>query len=377
MVKEIHGLAEFERELKYPGLVVVDFFTTWCGPCKMIAPFIESLSHKYPEVKFLKVDIEQNEDIAAPRRISSIPTFHFIVNGRVVDELKGANQGAIEQKVLQYKVNMDPFGGSQGHKLAPSSGAVDPREARLRALGLSTSSAQPTKSEGKPAANPVPAPTVDQATVFKKAQEAADLAAAEKAVAELEAKANELTIIHDNVSPDGEELVPLPVDEEILSQLLDMGFTDERSRKSIYHGKTLEGALGWLDEHQDDADIDQPYLVKKSDTLPKPKMTEAEKQQKIEEVKLKIQQRREEQAKKEKEDEIRREKERRERGQKMEEVREEREKMMRKIELEKQKKEKLVRYLFAFQETSYSKLLYRLHKKNAIEFALRLHVKKR
>lgn len=69
MVKEITSLAEFEREISGPGLVVVDFFTTWyrylfrskyspftspsirCGPCKQIAPFIEGLQAKYPDVK--------------------------------------------------------------------------------------------------------------------------------------------------------------------------------------------------------------------------------------------------------------------------------------------------------------------------------------
>jgi len=55
MVKEISSAEEFSREIKVPNLVVVDFYATWCGPCKMIAPFIEQMSRKYPEVVFLKV----------------------------------------------------------------------------------------------------------------------------------------------------------------------------------------------------------------------------------------------------------------------------------------------------------------------------------
>jgi thiol-disulfide isomerase/thioredoxin len=55
MVKEITSSDEFNKEIRVPNLVVVDFYATWCGPCKMIAPFIEQLSTKYPEVKFIKV----------------------------------------------------------------------------------------------------------------------------------------------------------------------------------------------------------------------------------------------------------------------------------------------------------------------------------
>lgn len=106
MVKEISSLAEFEKETTYPGLVVVDFFTTWCGPCKKIAPILEQMSGTYPDVKFIKVDIEANEDIGGPRNIQSIPTFHFILNGKVVDELKGADSSAIERKINEYKVDV-------------------------------------------------------------------------------------------------------------------------------------------------------------------------------------------------------------------------------------------------------------------------------
>ncbi len=108
MVKEITSLSEFERETSGPGLIVVDFFTTWCGPCKKIAPIIEQFSSQYPNVKFIKVDIEQNEDIAGPRNIQSIPTFHFILNGEVKYEMKGADPNALEQKVQELQVDLAP-----------------------------------------------------------------------------------------------------------------------------------------------------------------------------------------------------------------------------------------------------------------------------
>ena len=342
MVKEVFGLAEFERELKYSGLVVVDFFTQWCGPCKMIAPVIEQFSRKYPEVNFIKVDIERNEDIAAPRRISSIPTFHFVVNGRVVDEMKGANPMQLEQKINQYKVNVNPFEGSSGHVLSSTTGAVDAREARLRALGGSSMPAAPVPAPVSLPPNYVPVPPPMQAArePSSKALEAADLAAAERAFAEMELRPLVLQIFHSPV--DGEEMVPVPVDGEVLSQMMEMGFEEVRARKAVYHGKTLEDALAWIDAHQDDTDIDLPYLVKKADTLPRVPLTEEQKKQKIEEMRAKIKQKREEQARKEKEEEAQREKQRRDSGQKAEDAKAEREQMLRKMELEKQKKEKLV-----------------------------------
>lgn len=55
MVKEILSSQEFHATINQPKLVVADFYATWCGPCRMIAPFIEELSRKYPEVAFIKV----------------------------------------------------------------------------------------------------------------------------------------------------------------------------------------------------------------------------------------------------------------------------------------------------------------------------------
>jgi thioredoxin 1 len=372
MVKEIQSLQEFEKEIRYPGLVVVDFFTTWCGPCKMIAPIIEQFATKYPEVKFIKVDIEKNEDIAAPRRIQSIPTFHFIVNGNQVDEMKGANPTTLEQKINQHKLNANPFGGT-GNKLSGTTGnELSAREARLKAFG---SLEQPRAAIPPPA--PVAAvakPSTDEdedevlqramvlsiaeqhqakalaaapATSSSKQQEAADLAAAEQEFATLEAQSAAAPEIHTKpTTANGEwdeEMVPVPVNAEILEQLIEMEFPDVRARKGIVHGGTLEGALTWLSEHENDPEIDQPYLVKKSDTIPKPPMTAEEKAKKIEDMKNKIKQRREDRSKQEKVDEIRREKERRERGQKIDETLEERQRIQRKLEQEKLKREKLVR----------------------------------
>ena len=136
MVKEISSDAEFNSEIKGPGLVVVDYFATWCGPCRNIAPFVEELSRKYPQVKFLKVDSDKVQDVCSERRISSLPTFQFFVKGNQVDEIKGADPAKLEGKVNQHKVEaVDSFGGksvSLGGSAAASGPAVDPREGNGR-----------------------------------------------------------------------------------------------------------------------------------------------------------------------------------------------------------------------------------------------------
>jgi UBX domain-containing protein 1/4 len=110
----------------------------------------------------------------------------------------------------------------------------------------------------------------------------------------------------------------------------------------LTHGGSLEGALAWIEEHQNDADIDQPYMVRKADVMPKPQLSAEEKKKRLEEMKKKIQSRRAERAQVEKGDEQRRERERIERGKMMQETQEERDRLARKREAEKQKKEKEV-----------------------------------
>merc|ERR1712224_793749 len=76
-------MADFKAQLSAAGskLVVVDFHATWCGPCKMIAPHIVEMDGKMDNVVFLKVDVDEAEDVAAEYNISAMPTFVFIKDG--------------------------------------------------------------------------------------------------------------------------------------------------------------------------------------------------------------------------------------------------------------------------------------------------------
>lgn len=80
--------------------LVVDFWATWCGPCRMIAPVIAELAEKYDgQIVVGKCDVEENDELAAEFGIRNIPTILFFKNGEVVDKMVGAaSKAAIDEK---------------------------------------------------------------------------------------------------------------------------------------------------------------------------------------------------------------------------------------------------------------------------------------
>ena len=88
-------------EVKAQSLpVVIDFWATWCGPCRMVAPIIDELSEEYDgKVLIGKCDVEANEDIAMEFGIRNLPTLLFFKNGEQVDKFVGAaNKAKLEAK---------------------------------------------------------------------------------------------------------------------------------------------------------------------------------------------------------------------------------------------------------------------------------------
>ena len=80
--------------------LVVDFWATWCGPCRMVGPIIEELAKEYDgKITVGKCDVEENDDLAAEFGIRNIPTILFIKDGVVVDKLVGAvSKAKLEEK---------------------------------------------------------------------------------------------------------------------------------------------------------------------------------------------------------------------------------------------------------------------------------------
>lgn len=88
MLKHINSAAEFETEIK-EGTVLVDFFATWCGPCKMLSPVLEEIAEENPNVSVLKIDVDEVGVLAARFGIQSIPTLMLFKNGQRVETRVG------------------------------------------------------------------------------------------------------------------------------------------------------------------------------------------------------------------------------------------------------------------------------------------------
>ncbi|MBU6367916.1 MAG: thioredoxin [Gemmatimonadetes bacterium] len=95
----------FAAEIEgHAGLAMVDLWATWCAPCRMIAPLIEQLATEYAgKVKVAKLDVDHNQVTAARFNVRSIPTILFFKDGKLVDQIVGAQQRpAFEAKIAQH-----------------------------------------------------------------------------------------------------------------------------------------------------------------------------------------------------------------------------------------------------------------------------------
>lgn len=79
---------DFNEEVK-EGIVLVDFFATWCGPCKMLGPVLEEIAKEQTDLKIVKVDVDQHESLAQQFGIMSVPTLVLYKDGRPVKQMSG------------------------------------------------------------------------------------------------------------------------------------------------------------------------------------------------------------------------------------------------------------------------------------------------
>ena len=91
MSKILKDKSEFENDILKSNLpAMVDFFATWCGPCKMLGPVLEDLGKELEgKAKIIKVDIDQSGDLADEFRISSVPTMILFKDNKIVDTMVG------------------------------------------------------------------------------------------------------------------------------------------------------------------------------------------------------------------------------------------------------------------------------------------------
>ena len=81
----------FETEvLKSDKTVLLDFWASWCGPCKMVSPIVDQIADEHPEIKVGKVNVDEEQELAAEFKIMSIPSLFVIKDGKITNQAVGA-----------------------------------------------------------------------------------------------------------------------------------------------------------------------------------------------------------------------------------------------------------------------------------------------
>ena len=101
-MRKIESITEFEQALKTNEPVLLDFYADWCGPCQSLLPVLDELSNEYKgQVSFIKIDVDQFQELAQQFQVRSIPALFYMKNGQVVER----TQGLLTKSVLREKLD--------------------------------------------------------------------------------------------------------------------------------------------------------------------------------------------------------------------------------------------------------------------------------
>lgn len=334
-LEHVSSLSEFHTILKASGrkLVVVDFHATWCGPCHAIAPLYEKLARKYTgRARFLKVDVDEAQDVAQECSVSAMPTFHMYLQGRRVSDFAGADSSRLASEVERHApASADVSFSGSGRALGDSAVA-----------SASGSGSKPSKSEKS-------ARAVAAEAAARRMEEMAKAKAAARAAEEAESKEVPPSVEKSDGKPSASGAAPTPtkndsrlkVDPVLLNSMVgEMGFPKVRAEKALIltGNKSIERAVEWCFQHADDPDIDEPLQVVTKDGDTKAKLSKEEAKKKADELYARARARREAE---EKQESIEREKRRLRSGKEVTAAKLKLEEESRKRAIDEKKREKL------------------------------------
>ncbi|KAL8382569.1 hypothetical protein RB595_006378 [Gaeumannomyces hyphopodioides] len=101
-VHEVKSSEEFKAALANNKVVLVDFFAVWCGPCKAISPKVEQWSEQYPNIHYVKVDVDELPEVSQEYSIRAMPTFLLFKDGEKAEELVGAIPPKLEAVIVAH-----------------------------------------------------------------------------------------------------------------------------------------------------------------------------------------------------------------------------------------------------------------------------------
>ncbi|KAJ3490442.1 hypothetical protein NLI96_g1427 [Meripilus lineatus] len=101
-VEAITSFAQFKEVIASDVPVFIDFWATWCGPCRVISPIFERFAEAFPGAKFYKVDVDAQPDISQEVGVRAMPTFIAFKNGSKIGDLVGANPSGLESLIKTH-----------------------------------------------------------------------------------------------------------------------------------------------------------------------------------------------------------------------------------------------------------------------------------
>ena len=249
---ELGSAAAVQEFLQSHSHAVVTFSAHWCGPCKASKPALQELAVKHAQANsIVKMGIVYESDLGEAihqYNVRAFPTYSFFHNASEVGRVEGANLAKLEEMIAQYGGNQPASFTGQGATLGGS--APSPAEARAARLAKLEQQQQQQAQQQQPTES---TSTPDKETKDTSMEEEETVAAAtatdDNDVEMKDASATEM------VDP------TTKLDPELVKTLTEsMGFSLIRAQKGLLYGNggTVEGAVEWLMEHQDDDDIDEP-----------------------------------------------------------------------------------------------------------------------